>query len=277
MERFIVVKGWMIDVLGLTGCDLLCYATIYGFSQPNKKNQTVGEWNGTIPELASWVGCSQSQVKRAIDDLLSKNLIEITHEIVRNGGGKTKCFVATDGSKWTGCKKIAVSKWTVQPVQNEPSSQSKMNRPDPCPYYNNINNIHKAGVGENQPIFSTASKPSNKPSEDSQPFAGEVEIHDVSKSNKQDRKAYAEASEVAKELARVYGNERAATKMVVSRVKVLLEKYTRFELIAAIKNAMEDGERKKFQLKSLLGDDMVASLVRDANKKPSDDFYRRTL
>lgn len=267
MERFIVIKGWMIDVLGLTGCDLLCYATIYGFSQPNKKNQTVGEWNGTIPELASWVGCSQSQVKRAIDDLLSKNLIEITHEIVRNGGGKTKCFVATDGSKWTGCKKIAVSKWTVQPVQNEPSSQSKMNRPDPCSSYTNINKIHKAEVGENQPLCSVASKSQNKPSEDSQPFAGEVEVHDVGKSNKQDRQAYAEATEVAKELARIYGNERAATKLVVNRVKVLLETYTRFELSTAIRNAMADSERRRFQLKSLLSDDMIATLARKEGGK----------
>ena len=97
---------------------------------------------------------------------------------------------------------------------------------------------------------------------DSEPFASNVEVCDVSQVNKKNRQAYAEASEVAKELAKIYGNERAATSQVVSRVKVLLAQYSRFELSTAIRNAMRDDDRSKFQLKSLLSDDMVATLVR---------------
>ena len=94
-NRFITIKGWMIDDLGLTGCDLLCYATIYGFSQPNEKNRTVGEWNGTIQELADWIGCSKTQAFNCLERLLVNGLIKSTHEIARNGGAKTSCYVAT--------------------------------------------------------------------------------------------------------------------------------------------------------------------------------------
>ena len=249
-NRFITIKGWMIDDLGLAGYDLLCYATIYGFSQPNEKNRTVGEWNGTTQELADWAGCSQSQIKRALKSLLEQGFIKITHEIVKNGGEKTKCYVA-----------VAVSKCTSQRCQNEPASGVKMNQPDPCSSYNKDNKSTQGGCGKNY-NSSPASKKTIKVEGDSQPFANSVEIHDVSQVNKANRKAYAEASEVAKELARIYGNERAATNQVVSRVKVLLTQYSRFELSTAIRNAMQDGDRSKFQLKSLLSDDMVATLVR---------------
>lgn len=248
-DRFITIKGWMIDDLGLSGCDLLCYATIYGFSQPNENNRTVGEWNGTTQELANWVGCSQSQIKRALKFLREQGLIKATHEIVKNGGEKTKCYVA-----------VAASKCTSQQCQKDTACCAKMNQPDPCSSYTNIKHTQD-GCGKNHNI-SPASKKTNKINEDSQPFNGEVETFDVSKVNKANRQAYAEASEVAKELARIYGNERAATNQVVSRVKVLLTQYSRFELSTAIRNAMRDDDRSKFQLKSLLSDDMVATLVR---------------
>ena len=93
-NRFITIKGWMIDDLRLAGYDLLCYATIYGFSQPNEKNRTVGEWNGTTQELADWVGCSKTQAFNCLERLCESGLIKPTHEIIKNGGSKTKCFVA---------------------------------------------------------------------------------------------------------------------------------------------------------------------------------------
>lgn len=248
-NRFITIKGWMIDDLGLAGYDLLCYATIYGFSQPNEKNRTVGEWNGTTQELADWVGCSKRQIITITNKLLERGLIKITHETARNGGEKTRCFVAT-----------AVKKLHRQRCNDFTASGEKTSPLDPCSSYTNIK--HTQGeCGKNYNI-SPASKKDQKVSEDSEPFANNVEVHDVSQVNKANRQAYAEASEVAKELARIYGNERAATNQVVSRVKVLLTQYSRFELSTAIRNAMKDDDRSKFQLKSLLSDDMVATLVR---------------
>lgn len=249
-NRFITIKGWMIDDLGLTGYDLLCYATIYGFSQPNEKNRTVGEWNGTTQELADWIGCTRQQISASLRKLLANNLIKISHEIVKNGGAKTKCYVA-----------VAVKKLHSQRLINFTAGSKETLQPDPCPSYNKDIESTQGGCGKNYNV-SSASKKTIKVSEDSQPFASSVEVHDVSQVNKANRKAYAEASEVAKELARIYGNERAATSQVVSRVKVLLTQYSRFELSTAIRNAMKDGDRSKFQLKSLLSDDMVATLVR---------------
>ena len=249
-NRFITIKGWMIDDLGLAGYDLLCYATIYGFSQPNEKNRTVGEWNGTTQEMADWVGCTQRQVANILKKLLDHGLIRITHETTRNGGEKTKCYVAT-----------AMKKFHSQLGKNFTASYEKISQPDPCPSLYKDKESTQGGCGKNY-NSSSASKKTIEISEDSQPFASSVEVHDVSQVNKANRKAYAEASEVAKELARIYGNERAATNQVVSRVKVLLTQYSRFELSTAIRNAMKDGDRSKFQLKSLLSDDMVATLVR---------------
>lgn len=250
-NRFITIKGWMIDDLGLAGYDLLCYATIYGFSQPNDKNRTVGEWNGTTQELADWVGCSKRQIITITNKLLERGLIKITHEIIKNGGEKTRCFVA-----------IAVKKLHRQRCNNFTASGEITSPPDPCPPYNKDNKHTQGGCGKNYNI-SPASKKDQKVSGDSEPFAGEVEVFDVSQVNKANRQAYAEASEVAKELAKIYGNERAATNQVVSRVKMLLTQYSRFELSTAIRNAMKDSERSKFQLKSLLSDDMVATLTRE--------------
>lgn len=249
-NRFITIKGWMIDDLGLAGYDLLCYATIYGFSQPNEKNRTVGEWNGTTQELADWIGCSKRQIITITNKLLEQGLIKITHETARNGGEKTRCFVA-----------IAVKKLHRQRCNNFTASGEKISPPDPCPSYNKDNKSTQGECGKNYNI-SLASKKDQKVSEDSEPFASNVEVCDVSQVNKKNRQAYAEASEVAKELARIYGNERAATNQVVGRVKVLLTQYSRFELSTAIRNAMRDDDRSKFQLKSLLSDDMVATLVR---------------
>lgn len=250
-NRFITIKGWMIDDLGLAGYDLLCYATIYGFSQPNEKNRTVGEWNGTTQELADWIGCTRQQISASLKNLLANNLIKISHEIVKNGGKKTKCYVAT-----------AVKKLYSQRSKNFTAGGQETLQPDPCPPYNKDNKHTQGGCGKNYNI-SPASKKDQKVSGDSEPFAGEVEVFDVSQVNKANRQAYAEASEVAKELAKIYGNERAATNQVVSRVKMLLTQYSRFELSTAIRNAMKDSERSKFQLKSLLSDDMVATLTRE--------------
>lgn len=255
MERFIVIKGWMIDVLNLTGCDLLCYATIYGFSQPNKGNRTVGEWNGTTQELADWVGYTQRQVKRSLSNLITRKLIKITHEITRNGGEKTNCYVAT-----------AVTKCPSQRCQNVTASGDKMSQPDPCSSLYKDNKNTQGGCGKNY-NSSSASKKTIEVEQDSEPFGSEVKVFDVSQVNKANRQAYAEASEVAKELAKIYGNERAATSQVVSRVKVLLTQYSRFELSTAIRNAMADSERRRFQLKSLLGDDMIATLARKEGGK----------
>lgn len=249
-NRFITIKGWMIDDLGLAGYDLLCYATIYGFSQPNEKNRTVGEWNGTTQELADWVGCSQRQITNILKRLLDHGLIKITHELPRNGGEKTKCYVAT-----------ARKKFPSQLGKNFTAGYEKISQPDPCPSLYKDNKSTQGGCGKNY-NSSPASKKTIKVEQDSEPFGSEVRVFDVSQVNKANRQAYAEASEVAKELAKIYGNERAATNQVVSRVKVLLTQYSRFELSTAIRNAMKDSDRSKFQLKSLLSDDMVATLVR---------------
>ena len=53
--NFIIIQGWMITELHLSGNELLIYAAIFGFSQDGKSN-----FEGSRQYLAEWCNASLS-------------------------------------------------------------------------------------------------------------------------------------------------------------------------------------------------------------------------
>ena len=73
-NQFYVVQGWMLNELGLTGNELVCYATIYGFCQDGES-----VFKGTATYIAECVGCSRVSATAILKRLTEKGLI-VKHE-----------------------------------------------------------------------------------------------------------------------------------------------------------------------------------------------------
>lgn len=99
-HNYLHIQGWMITELGLSGNELLTYAIIYGFSQENES-----EYTGSLSYLCSWLGCSKPTAIKTLSNLIDKNLIIKTSNVMNgvtfnrykislmvvknlNGGGK---------------------------------------------------------------------------------------------------------------------------------------------------------------------------------------------
>jgi len=70
-HNYINVQGWMVNKLGLEGRELLCYATIFGFSQDGATL-----YSGSLTYLQNWLKCSRPTVTKVLDTLEKKGLIE---------------------------------------------------------------------------------------------------------------------------------------------------------------------------------------------------------
>lgn len=82
-DRFIVILGWMMDDLGLSGNDLLIYALIYGFSQDGKN-----EYTGSLAKLAEWIHTSDSRCSERLARLVERGLL---NKRVFEMNGVTRC------------------------------------------------------------------------------------------------------------------------------------------------------------------------------------------
>ena len=69
-KNYLIVQGWMIKSLNLSGNDLLAFSLIYGFSQDGESM-----FNGSISYICQWLNCSRPTATKAIANLLNKNLI----------------------------------------------------------------------------------------------------------------------------------------------------------------------------------------------------------
>lgn len=69
-DNYLVVQGWMVSELNLSGNDLLTYALIYGFSQDGET-----EFTGSINYLCKWLNCSRPTAIKSLKFLTEKNLI----------------------------------------------------------------------------------------------------------------------------------------------------------------------------------------------------------
>jgi len=69
-KNYLIVQGWMIKSLNLSGNDLLAFSLIYGFSQDGESM-----FNGSISYICQWLNCSRPTATKAIANLLNKKLI----------------------------------------------------------------------------------------------------------------------------------------------------------------------------------------------------------
>lgn len=75
-ENYITIQGWMRNILGLKGNELLVFSLIYGFSQDG-----VSEFRGSIKYIQEWTGASKPTVMKCLESLVSSGLI-IKRDIV---------------------------------------------------------------------------------------------------------------------------------------------------------------------------------------------------
>ena len=78
-ENHITIDGWMINELDLKGNELLIYALIYGFSQDGQS-----EFYGSRSYMADWCNASLPTIDKALNELLSKELILKRAETINN-------------------------------------------------------------------------------------------------------------------------------------------------------------------------------------------------
>lgn len=69
-ENYIVIQGWMITELHLSGRELILYALIYGFSQGGNPG-----YNGSLKYLMEWLESTKKTVISALSSLVEKGLI----------------------------------------------------------------------------------------------------------------------------------------------------------------------------------------------------------
>lgn len=78
-ENYIVIQGWMITELGLSGRELILYALIFGFSQGDGEG-----YSGSLRYLTEWSGSSRRNVMTVLSSLVNKGFL-IKHEETRGG------------------------------------------------------------------------------------------------------------------------------------------------------------------------------------------------
>lgn len=70
-SNYLLIEGWMINELKLSGNELLIYAIIYGFSQDG-----VSSFQGSRQYLASFINASSLRtVDNTLKNLISKKLL----------------------------------------------------------------------------------------------------------------------------------------------------------------------------------------------------------
>lgn len=68
-NNYVVIQGWMVSQLHLTGNALLVYACIFGFSQG-------GEWyTGTAGYLADWCDCQKKYMLKLLKKMTDEGLL----------------------------------------------------------------------------------------------------------------------------------------------------------------------------------------------------------
>jgi predicted transcriptional regulator len=69
-ENYITIQGWMVNVLNLSGNDLIAFALIYGFSQDGET-----EYKGSLKYTCKALNCSHPTVIKSIKKLVEMGLI----------------------------------------------------------------------------------------------------------------------------------------------------------------------------------------------------------
>ena len=78
-ENYYQISGWMLNQLGLKGTELNIFAIIYGFTQ----DETT-EFKGSLNYMCEFTGMSKPSVIKAINGLISKELVIKTEYLINN-------------------------------------------------------------------------------------------------------------------------------------------------------------------------------------------------
>lgn len=82
-ENYIQISGWMINILKLSGNELMTFALIYGFSQDEES-----EFTGSINYVKAWLNCSRPTAMKALSGLVEKKLVikksDIKNKVIFN-------------------------------------------------------------------------------------------------------------------------------------------------------------------------------------------------
>lgn len=78
-SNYLLVQGWMITKLKLSGNELLCYALIYGFSQDGNS-----VFSGTASYIADWLGIEKRSVFNVLQKLVEKGYLEKIEKTINN-------------------------------------------------------------------------------------------------------------------------------------------------------------------------------------------------
>lgn len=112
-DDYVVVQGWMLSDLKLSGTELLVYAKIYGLSISEGHT-----FHGSLQYLMDWSNSSKSSVLRALTSLQEKNLIS-KNESFLNGVKFTEYSIQKRQNDTDGVKMNPMaSNWNCQ-CQNE--------------------------------------------------------------------------------------------------------------------------------------------------------------
>ena len=79
-ENYVVIQGWMVTELKLSGNELIVYAIIYGFSQSGIDQK----FTGSIRYLSEWTNTTKQTVMNCLKSLVDKGYIE-KQESLKNG------------------------------------------------------------------------------------------------------------------------------------------------------------------------------------------------
>lgn len=95
-NRYIVVMGWMMSVLGLSGNDLLAYALIYGYSQDGQ-----GMYFGSIRHTADALNISPRATADVLKRLEDRGMITKVDTVINGVQRCARCVVVPDEVKRT--------------------------------------------------------------------------------------------------------------------------------------------------------------------------------
>lgn len=110
-EKFITIAGWMVNELGLSGNELLCYALIYGFSQDGESF-----FCGSRKYIAELIGAkSLNTVDKYLDVLIEKGLL--TKKSSVNNGVISNCYKAKLENNFQNCTPPSIFEYP--PSKNE--------------------------------------------------------------------------------------------------------------------------------------------------------------
>lgn len=95
-NRYIVVMGWMMSVLGLSGNDLLAYALIYGYSQDGQ-----GMYFGSIRHTADALNISPRAATDVLKRLEERGIITKVDTVMNGIQRCARCAVVPEEVKRT--------------------------------------------------------------------------------------------------------------------------------------------------------------------------------